>query len=33
MECKSKDEALEWARRFRKVVGDGESIVQEVFGG
>jgi hypothetical protein len=33
VECKTKDEAIEWARRFRKIVGDGESIVQEVFGG
>ena len=33
VECKSKDEAIEWARRFRKIVGDGESIIQEVFGG
>jgi hypothetical protein len=33
LECKSHDEAIEWARRFRKIVGDGESIVQEVFGG
>jgi hypothetical protein len=33
METKSKDEAIEWARRFRKIVGDGESVVQEVFGG
>jgi len=33
LETKTKDEALEWARRFRKIVGDGESVVQEVFGG
>jgi hypothetical protein len=33
IEAKSKAEAIEWARRFRKIVGDGESIVQEVFGG
>ena len=24
---------IEWAKRFRKIVGDGDSIVQEVFGG
>lgn len=33
IEAKSKEEAIEWARRFRKIAGDGESIVQEVFGG
>jgi hypothetical protein len=33
IEVKSKDEAIEWARRFRKIVGDGESVIQEVFGG
>ena len=33
VEVKSKDEAIEWAKRFRKIVGDGESVIQEVFGG
>jgi hypothetical protein len=33
IEVKSKEEAIEWAKRFRKIVGDGESIVQEIFGG
>ena len=33
IEVKTKEEALEWAKRFRKIVGDGESVVQEVFGG
>ena len=33
VECKTKDEAIEWAKRFRKIVGDGESVMQEVFGG
>ena len=33
IEVKSKDEAIEWAKRFRKIVGDGESVIQEVFGG
>ena len=33
IEVKSREEAIEWAKRFRKVVGDGESVVQEVFGG
>lgn len=33
IEVKSREEAIEWAKRFRKIAGDGESIVQEVFGG
>jgi hypothetical protein len=33
IEVKSRDEAIEWAKRFRKIVGDGDSVVQEVFGG
>src|SRR5256885_9193757 len=33
IEVKTKEEALEWAKRVRKIVGDGESVVQEVFGG
>ena len=33
VEVKTRDEAIEWARRFRKIVGDGESVIQEVFGG
>jgi hypothetical protein len=33
IEVKSKEEAIEWAKRFRKIVGDGESVIQEVFGG
>jgi hypothetical protein len=33
IEVKTKEEAIEWAKRFRKIVGDGESVVQEVFGG
>jgi hypothetical protein len=33
IEAKTKDEAIEWAKRFREIVGDGESVVQEVFGG
>jgi hypothetical protein len=32
VEVRSKEEALELARRFRKIVGDGESVVQQVFG-
>jgi len=33
VEVKTKAEAIEWAKRFRKIVGDGESVIQEVFGG
>ncbi|PBC72199.1 hypothetical protein BX265_6821 [Streptomyces sp. TLI_235] len=33
VEVRSKEEAIELARRFRRIVGDGESIVQQVFGG
>ncbi|GAA1243182.1 hypothetical protein GCM10009609_03300 [Pseudonocardia aurantiaca] len=32
VEVRSKEEALELARRFRKIVGDGESVIQQVFG-
>lgn len=31
IEVKSREEAIEWAKRFRKIVGDGESVVQQVF--
>ena len=33
IEVKSREEAVEGAKRFRKIVGDGESVIQEVFGG
>jgi hypothetical protein len=32
VEVGSKEEAIELARRFRLIVGDGESVVQQVFG-
>ena len=32
IEARSRAEAIELTRRFRRIVGDGESIVQEVFG-
>jgi len=32
VEVRSPEEALEVARRFRRIVGDGESVVQQVFG-
>ncbi|MFJ6216879.1 YciI family protein [Streptomyces sp. NPDC092296] len=32
IEVRSREEAVELARRFRRIVGDGESVVQQVFG-
>ncbi|MDL4776730.1 MULTISPECIES: YciI family protein [Thermomonosporaceae] len=32
VEVRSREEAIELARRFRKITGDGESILQQVFG-
>jgi hypothetical protein len=32
VEVRSKEEAVELARRFRRIVGDGESVIQQVFG-
>jgi hypothetical protein len=32
VEVRSKEEAIELGRRFRKIVGDGESVIQQVFG-
>ena len=32
VEVRSREEAIELARRFRKIVGDGETVIQEVFG-
>lgn len=32
IEVRSKEEAVELGRRFRKIVGDGESVIQQVFG-
>ncbi len=32
VEVRSEEEALELARRFRRIVGDGESVIQQVFG-
>jgi hypothetical protein len=31
LECRDKAEAIEWARRFIDIAGDGESRVREVF--
>lgn len=32
IEARSQEEAIELARRFRKIVGDGESEIRQVFG-
>jgi hypothetical protein len=32
VEVASQEEAVELARRFRRIVGDGESVLQQVFG-
>ena len=33
MECRDKDEAVEWTKRFLGVVGYGQVTVREVYGG
>lgn len=32
LEVSSLEEAIEWSKRFRKIVGDGESEIVQVFG-
>ena len=32
IQVKSLEEAVEWAKRFRKIVGDGESEIVQLFG-
>jgi hypothetical protein len=32
IEARSREEAIELGRRFRKIVGDGESRIHQVFG-
>jgi hypothetical protein len=32
IQVESLDEAIEWSKRFRKIVGDGESEIVQVFG-
>ncbi len=32
LRVKSLDEAIEWSKRFRKIVGDGESEIVQIFG-
>ena len=31
MECRDKDEAIEWTKRFLAIVGEGDSTIREVF--
>ncbi|HEY3734636.1 MAG TPA: YciI family protein [Streptosporangiaceae bacterium] len=31
MECRDKDEVIEWTKRFLSVLGEGESTVRQVF--
>ena len=32
MECRDKDEAIEWSKRFLSVLGHGETRIRPVFG-
>ena len=32
IQARSLDEAIEWCKRFRQIVGDGESEIVQVFG-
>ncbi len=32
MECRDKDEAVEWTKRFLGIVGSGETTIREVYG-
>jgi hypothetical protein len=32
IQTKSLDEAIDWCKRFRKIVGDGESEIVQLFG-
>ena len=31
MECRDKDEAIEWTKRFLAIAGDGESTLRQVY--
>jgi hypothetical protein len=33
MECRDKDEAIEWTKRFLAIAGQGESTIRPVYGG
>jgi hypothetical protein len=32
MECRDKDEAIEWTKRFLDIAGDGQTMVRQTFG-
>jgi hypothetical protein len=32
-ECRDKDEAIEWTKRFLEIAGHGESTIRTVYGG
>jgi hypothetical protein len=32
MECRDKDEAVEWAKRFLNIAGDGQTTIRQTFG-
>jgi hypothetical protein len=32
MECRDKDEAVEWTKRFLAFVGGGETMIRQVYG-
>jgi hypothetical protein len=33
MECRDRDEAVEWTKRFLAIAGEGESTIRTVYGG
>jgi hypothetical protein len=33
LECRDKDEAIEWTKRFLEIAGHGESTIRTVYGG
>jgi hypothetical protein len=33
LECRDKDEAIEWTKRFLQIAGHGESTIRTVYGG
>jgi hypothetical protein len=32
LECRDKDEAIEWTKRFLSIAGQGESTIRQVYG-
>lgn len=33
LECRDKDEVIEWTKRFLTIAGEGESTIRTVYGG